>query len=61
MRIVGFKVKCDRFIMVSGDRITGDCLLKEASEREDLKSCKIDENCKLPERIRRFVSTYISS
>ncbi|GEM_PF-868784 len=61
MRIVGFRVKCDRFIMVLGDRITGDCLLKEVLEQEELKSCKIDENCKLPERIRRFISTYVSS
>ncbi|MCX7795328.1 MAG: hypothetical protein N2380_02255 [bacterium] len=61
MRIVAYKVKCSRFLLVSKDKIAGDCLLKENIGRETIKTCKIDENCKLPERLERLISRYFSS
>lgn len=61
MRIVAYKVKCDKFLLISNDRIAGDCLLKEDIGREVTKTCSIDENCKLPERLERFISRYVSS
>ncbi|MBC7320955.1 hypothetical protein H5T89_09945 [bacterium] len=61
MRIVAYKVKCDKFLLISNDRVTGDCFLKENIGKETIKTCKIDENCRLPERLERLISRYVSS
>ncbi len=61
MRIVAYKVKCDKFIIIYNDKIAGDCFIKESIDKEAIKTCKIDENCKLPERLKRFVPRYVSS
>lgn len=61
MRIVAYKVKCDRFLLISNDKITGNCLLKDNIDKKFLETCEIDGNCKLPERLERFISRYVSS
>jgi hypothetical protein len=60
MRIAGFKVKCNRFILIS-DRVCGDCLLEKEVERKGERSCNLDETCRMPERVRNFVSRNTSS
>jgi len=61
MRIVGFKVKCNRLILISNSKIDGDCIIREDIEKDNLRVCEIDENCRLPERIKKFISRYVSS
>jgi len=60
MRIVGYKVKCDRIIMFSKD-YSGDCIMKDKilSNDKEIK-CSIDESCKMLERFREFISRYTS-
>lgn len=60
MRIVGFKVKCGKFILIS-DKVCGDCLLKKETEEKEDQSCILDETCRMPERIRKFIARYASS
>lgn len=60
MRTVGFKVKCNRFILVS-DKISGDCLLKEGTEGQKTRACSLDETCRMPERIRKIITEEFSS
>ncbi len=57
MRIVGFKAKCGKFILISD----GDCLLKKEIEKKETQPCILDESCRMPERIRKFTARYVSS
>lgn len=61
MRIVGFRTKCNRLILISDSKINGDCLIREDIGKDNLRVCEIDESCRLPERIKKFISRYVSS
>lgn len=60
MRILGIKVKCGKFILIS-DKVCGDCILKREIEEKEYQPCILDETCKMPERIRNFITRYVSS
>ena len=60
MRIVGYRVKCDKIIVFStGTR--GNCLIKDKIlEQNKGVKCSLDENCRMLERFRKFISRYTS-
>ena len=60
MRIAGYRVKCDKIIMFYTD-IIGDCLIKDKILDKDKEiKCSLDENCKMLERFKEFISRYTS-